>query len=56
MKTGLEEDRAYLPKLFTVKFYLLSKFWTENCSHLCTDQTDSRIDTVQPNQLEINIP
>lgn len=24
MKTGLEEDRAYLPKLFTVKFYLLS--------------------------------
>lgn len=24
IKTGLEEDRAYLPKLFKVKFYLLS--------------------------------
>ena len=53
MKTGLEGDRAYLPKLFTVKFVY---FRLKICSHLCTDQTDPRIDAVQPNKLKISIP
>ena len=59
MKTGLEGDRAYLPKLFTVKFvYLIIVlyFRLKICSHLCTDQTDPRIDAVQPNKLKISIP
>ena len=37
IKTGLEEDRAYLPKLFKVNFTYCPILWTENCSHLCTD-------------------